>query len=139
MSEKTNARFKEMINNFAIVHYRKVNKEQIIKAEFALNNAACHYNSVAAVNAGRADKVWLAWVGGKKGVVHIINSKNGKFFDETWHDYTTPYDIRIIREIRESEFDLVCDILVATKDLYFEMFGKKLLRMPYDESVRNEI
>jgi len=75
----------------------------------------------------------------KKGVVHFVNSKNGKYFDETWHDYNNPHDIRIIREIRESEFDLVCDILTATKDLYFEMFGKKLIGFPYDKHVRDEI
>lgn len=105
----------ERCNNFAVAHYIPIPKDKFIKAEFAMSNSACHYNAVAAVHGGRADKVWLVWAGGKNGVVHFINSKSGKFFDETWNDYDSCRDYRIIREIKLSEFDDVFDVLCATK------------------------
>lgn len=117
-------KIQKKINNFAVAHYPKIDNDKIIKADFALSNAACHFNAVASVNAGRADKVWLVWAGGNDGVVHFINSKSGKFFDETWCDgKKNTWNYRIVREIKRHEFDDVYDILCATKRAYWSMFG----------------
>jgi len=114
----------ERVNKFAVSHYPLIDRSKIIKAEFALSNSACHFNAVAAVNSGRADKVWLVWANGSNGVVHFINSKCGKFFDETWCDESYKgAEYRIIREIKKNEFDSVYGILCATKYSYYSMFG----------------
>jgi len=115
------------VNNFAVAHYPKIRRLNIVKAEFALSNSACHFNAVAAVNSGRADKVWLVWAGRESGVVHFINSKSGKFFDETWcDDRYAGEEYRIIREIKKNEFNSVYEILCATKRAYYSMFGTTL-------------
>lgn len=117
-------KIQQKINNFAKSHYPEISTDKIVKADFALSNSACHFNAVASVNAGRADKVWLVWAGGNDGVVHFINSKSGKFFDETWCDgKKNNGSYRIIREIKDHEFDDVYGILCSTKRAYWSMFG----------------
>ena len=113
----------EKINDFAIAHYPLLDKDKFIDAQHALCNSACHFNSVQAVKSGRADKSLLVWAGGKNGVVHFINSKGGKYFDETWEGATPFSDYRLIREIKSHELSGVYDILCSTKKAYIDMFG----------------
>lgn len=130
---------KQKVNLFATTHYKKIDKGDFIDAEYALCNSACHFNSVQAVKAGRADKVWLVWAGGKKGVVHFINSKKGKFFDETWVDCDYHSSYRIIREIKPSEFDDVYDILCNTKKLFINMLGSLLDKFKHRNDIHGTI
>tara|TARA_R110002049_G_scaffold84479_2_gene214978 strand:+ start:606 stop:1007 length:402 start_codon:yes stop_codon:yes gene_type:complete len=122
-------RTSEKIYNFALSHYKHIPNGKVIDADFALSNSACHFNAVAAARAGRADKVWLVWAGRKNGVVHFINSKNGKFFDETWHDDNDKSCYWIIREVKPHEYDNVYEILVATKKALISMFGSTWQRL----------
>jgi hypothetical protein len=55
----------------------------------------------------------LCGEGGDDGVVHFINSKCGKFFDETWSSGYRGY--YIIRKVEPSEFDNAVDLLLSTK------------------------
>lgn len=117
-------KIQQKINNFAIAHYPLIPSSKIGKSHFALSNKACHFNAVAAVHGNRADKVWLVWAGGSGGVVHFINSRQGRFYDETWCDeHYKNGEYRIIREIKVHEFGDVYDILCATKRAYWSMFG----------------
>lgn len=93
---------------------QRIDNSKLVKAEFSLSNSACHFNAVAAARAGRADSVWLVWGGQDSGVVHFINSKNGKFFDETWHDYENQ-NYYIIRKVRADEYEDILDLLCSTK------------------------
>lgn len=104
----------EKIDVWARSYLWLIPKERIKQAEFSLSNAACHFNAVSAFRAGRADSVWLVWAGGEKGVVHFINSKDGKFFDETWHDWEDQ-SYRVIRKIHPHEHDDVYEILCDVK------------------------
>lgn len=113
----------ERIYNFALSHYKQIQPDKMIDADFALSNSACHFNAVAAARAGRADKVWLVWAGRKSGVIHFINSKDGKFFDETWHDDKDKSCYWIIREVKPHEYDDVYNILVTTKKSLISAFG----------------
>ena len=107
---------KRRINTHMRVNYQRIPHDRIIDAQFALGNANCHHNAVAAVRAGRADAVWMVWAGhGDQGCVHFINSKEGKFFDETWHDESNRQDYYIIRKVRPDEYDDVYDLLVDCK------------------------
>lgn len=113
---------KKRINLWAKTCLWKIPDDRLIKAQFAMCNQACHFNAVQAVYAGRADKVWLAWGGGDNGCVHFINSKDGKFFDETWFDYENQ-NYRIIRRVKESEFDDIYDVLCNAKKHLIQTHG----------------
>lgn len=106
---------RERVYHFAVTNYKLIDSKDMIYATLSLSNSSCHVNAVAAKRAGRADRVWLVWGGGKEGCVHFINSLNGKFFDETWHDYNLNQQYRIIREVKESEFEDIYDLLVSAK------------------------
>lgn len=115
-------RFNKKAFTFARVHYKKISYDKFKKAEFAMSNSACHFNAVAAVNGGRADKVWLVYSGSESGgAIHFINSKRGVYFDETWHDYKNQ-NYYIIREVLPFEFEDIFDLLVATKQTFYDMF-----------------
>lgn len=116
------------VNAFAVTHYPKVDSDKLINAEFSLSNKACHANAVAAYRAGRGDKVWLVWAGGEYGAIHFINSKQGKFFDETWHDYDAKESYRLIREIKPCEFDDIYEILEAAKVALISAVGTRWQR-----------
>ena len=119
---------------FARSHYVNIPQEKIIKADFALSNSSCHFNAVAAVNAGRADKVFLVWAGRDEGVIHFINKKGDKFFDETWHDDDNDKSCYwIIREVKPHEFDDIYNLLVATKKALVGMFGNTWQKIRFDK------
>ena len=103
----------------------KVPQERIIKAQFALDNQRCHHNAVMAVYAGRADKVWLVLAGDNEPVVHFINSKDGKFFDETWFNYEYR-SYFVIRQVKPDEFDNINSILMGAKRHIINKFGSIL-------------
>lgn len=106
----------------AMAAYERIDKDKFKMPDFALSNRNCGNNSVAAVTAGRADKVWMCLAGSKNDmVVHFINSKDGEYFDETWGDKSRYY--HLVREIAPSEFDSISDILRAYKDDFVESNG----------------
>jgi hypothetical protein len=127
MIDKIKNRFKQRCYDFVLCHYRKIPQDKFINAEFSLSNSACQNNAVASVRAGRADKVLMVWGGTSNGCIHFINKKDGFYFDETWHDYDSQ-DYFIIREVVESEYSGICDLLEAPKRMLFNMNGTMLSR-----------
>lgn len=121
-------RFKRKCFDFVVTNYRKIPHDKIKKADFALSNAACHFNAVAAVNGGRGDKVWMVWGGGKDGVIHFINSLKGVFFDETWSHYDNR-NYYIIRQVMPCEFDDICDLLNSSKRMLINLNGNLIERV----------
>ncbi|MEK9713183.1 MAG: hypothetical protein VW258_11510, partial [Thalassolituus sp.] len=103
---------------------------------FAVANRNCHNNAVAAVTAGRADKVWMCLAGSKDDfVVHFINSKDGEYFDETWGDKSRWY--HVVREIAPSEFEHIGYILNAYKDDFVESNGSWIERYRHNRGGRS--
>lgn len=128
--------FKQKVLAFASVHYKRVPSEKIKKSQFSMCNSACHFNAVAAVNSGRADKVFLCIA---NGVVHFINYKDGFYFDETWPYSEGGNQYYIIREVGKSEFDedVIYGLLCDTKRMFINMFGSAWQK--YKCNVKNEI
>lgn len=56
--------FKKKCFDLVVTNYKKIPKDKIIEADFAMGNGDCHNHCVAAVNSGRADSAWLVWGGG---------------------------------------------------------------------------
>ena len=114
---------------YAVSTLKEVSKESIIHAGFAMGNGSCHENSVAAVMAGRADHAWLALAGCENDcVVHFINERDGKFFDETWgfKSYTRFW---LVRKLEPSEYERVPDILYEFKNLLICQMGNPIERL----------
>ena len=122
--EKT---LKEKINDFAVAHYPSLDKEKFIDAKYALYNSTSHFSAVQAVKSGRADKVilCLCWLVNDEGMILAINGKKGKFFDQTWSHARRRGDYRLIREIKQNEYDDIYNILCATKKTFINMFATK--------------
>lgn len=120
--------FSQKVMAFCQVNYKLIPRDKIKPAEFNMANRSCHYNAVAAVNAGRADKVFLCI---SNGVVHFINYKDGKYFDETWPYADGGRDYFIIREVNKSEFDedLIYELLCQTKRIFINMFGGIIIKI----------
>lgn len=129
----------EKINQFAVVHYPLLDKKKFIDAQYSLCNSACHYNSVQAVKTDRADKVLLCWAGGDKGVVHVVNGKGGKYFDETWEGATPFAEYRLIREIKKHEYANIYNILCDTKRTYIQLFASPWEKFKHRKSIHGTI
>ena len=122
-SSKKEKTFQEKCNNFAVAHYQLLDNDKFIDAQYALCNSASHFNAVQAVKSGRADKVLLCWAGSVNGVIHVINVKGGKYFDETWGGASPFTDYRLIREVKSHEYKDIYNILCATKKMFISMFA----------------
>ena len=114
---------RDKVSLYARTHLWRVPSERFILPQFSLYNSSCHFNAVSAVNAGRADTVWLVVA---NGVIHFINSKDGKFFDETWGMFIDDVEFHVIRRIHPSEYSEVYDILCDTKKSFVNMLGSPL-------------
>lgn len=119
------SKIRNRIHQWAETCLFKIPQAKIKHAGFSLLNGACHFNAVAALRSGRADKVWLVWAGGKNGVVHFINSKSGMFFDETWHDYENQ-SYHIIRMVKPDEFNDIGDLLNQCKRHLINQHGSMI-------------
>lgn len=108
----------ERIYNHVIVNYKKLDKNDFVIGEIPFNYH-CHYNSVQKVKEGKAVKVFLCIGVGKDDhsmVVHFINQlKNGKYIDHTWGWIHEHHDYYVIKEVVESEFNTIGDLLESTK------------------------
>ncbi len=121
-------KFKSKCFDFVVTNYKKVPYGKIKKSGFALSNTACHFNAVAAVNGGRADKVWMIWAGSADGCVHFINSLNGMFFDETWCHYENQ-NYYIIRQVMPCEFEGIYNLLCSSKRMLVNLNGNFVERI----------
>ena len=123
----TKDNFKQKCYAFIKTFFQRIDNDKLIKADFSLSNSACHFNAVAAVRSGRADAVWLVWGGESKGCIHFINSKSGKFFDETWHDYENQ-NYYIIRKVRSDEYEDIYNALCDAKKSLIALCGNTIER-----------
>jgi hypothetical protein len=124
--------FQKRVADFSIVNYPRINQEKIIDPDFSYQNKGCAQNAVTAYKCGRADAVWLVMAGNLDHVVvHFINSKNGKYFDETWGTKTCFYFC--IRKVNECEMDNIHDLLNATKRNFYALLGSWLDKKYFDE------
>ena len=127
---------RKKLYNRAMASYERIEPDKFRMPDFALDNRNCHNNAVAAVTAGRADKVLMCLAGSKNDfVVHFINSKGGEYFDETWGDKSRWY--HVVREIMPSEFDHIADILHAYKDDFVESNGNWIERYRHKRGKTN--
>lgn len=117
---------------FAKTHYRRLDTAKIKQAGLTMDNSRCHLNAVAAVRGGRADKAWLCVAGNdSEGCIHFINSKDGVFFDETWHEYDNSWHYYLIRQVDESEFGDIADVLYCAKESFVLTVGTWLERRKF--------
>jgi len=123
ISEKERSdKFKKRVATFCQVNYPRIDQDKILNSTLSLRNQNCHNNAVAAFNAGRADSVWLAMAGNDNElVVHFINSKDGKYFDDTWMHNGHYY--HIIRKVKPCEFSQIESLLGKTKRMFYDLLG----------------
>ena len=127
------------IRQHVITNYKKINPEDMVLGE-AFYNQRCHLNSVQKVKEGKATKVFLCFAIDRKDnsqCVHFINqTEDGKYADNTWGWLCEQSDYYLIREIDESEYDNIWDILQNTKkslfNTYATWFDKYILRIKYN-------
>lgn len=130
--------FNKKCHNFCAVHYPRIDADKIDHGEYSFEQQRCSANAVAAARAGRADHVYMVWAGNKKeGVIHFINSKAGRFFDETWHQTDVKYHYRIIRRVHPNEYGDIDDLLMNCKQMFVDMFGCRTVRSVFakDDSI----
>ena len=127
----------EKIKQYVVNNYYKVNKSDMILGESSFNNR-CHLNSVQKVKEGKADKVYLCIeVDQTDGFmcVHFINGKDGKYVDNTLGWRYEQIDYYIIREVDESEYKDIWNLLDNTKKFLFNTYAtwidKYILRIKY--------
>ena len=114
-------------NDYAIFNLALVPDESVMPASFSFQNNKCHTNSVAAFRSGRADKVWLSLCSnGDYAFVHFINSKDGKYFDETLHEHDHPWKHYIIRQVADSEMGEIGELLNITQRSLLNMLASPI-------------
>jgi hypothetical protein len=55
--------------------------------------------------------------------VHFINSKKGKYFDDTWMHNGHYY--HIIRKVKPCEFAQIESLLTKTKRMFYDLLGTR--------------
>jgi hypothetical protein len=127
------------IQTYARSQYKKLNNDDFVLGENP-HNYRCQLNAVQKVKECKAEKVFLCYAIQKDdsfSCVHFINQLvDGKYQDNTWGWLYQDYDYYLIREVDESEYDYINDILTDTKkalyDLYANWFDKYILRVKED-------
>ena len=122
MKQRLSDAFRKKCYTFIKTHYQRVDFAKLVKPTIKAEFGKCHFNAVAAVYGGRADAVWLVWGGADTGAVHFINSKDGKFFDETWNYYENQH-YYIIRKVRPDEYENIGNVLNNCKQSLYNMFA----------------
>jgi hypothetical protein len=97
----------------------KLNHKDFILGDILYNNR-CHLNSVQKVKMGKASKIYLCYVIDKDNehsMVHFINQlENGKYQDNTLGWIYQTYNYYVIKEVNETEYDTIWNVLTNTKE-----------------------
>lgn len=128
----------EKIRQYTVSNYYKINKEDMVLGEASFNYR-CHLNSVQKVKESKADKVYLCMEvdrGDNFICVHFINgTSDGKYVDNTLGWRYEQIDYYIIREVDESEYHDIWNLLDNTKKFLFNLYAtwidKYILRIKY--------
>lgn len=125
-----------------IVDHCKTNYKKLDNKQFVLGSAPinykCHINSVQKTKEGKAKKIILCLADSGYGLcVHFINQlEDGKYQDNTWGYLYEKSDYYLIKELDESEYDTIGDILSATQqslvDLNSSAFERKFFKVKYN-------
>lgn len=127
----------EKIRQYVVSNYYKINKSDMILGELSYNYR-CHLNSVQKVKEGKADKVYLCieidWDDDFV-CVHFINGKGNKYIDNTLGWRYEQIDYYVIREVDESEYHDIWNLLNDTKKFLFNLYAtwvdKYILRIKH--------
>lgn len=120
------------IRQYVISNYQRINHEDMTMGN-CYYNRRCHINSVQKVKEGKAEKVYSCIAIDKENknniVVHFINqTKEGKYIDDTWGWVYETWDYYLIREIKESEYNTIWNILNDIKKTLIKQNSNRILR-----------
>lgn len=116
------------INKYVITNYEKLNKKDFKLGELNLNRK-CHLNSVQKVKENKCELVYLCiHIENNQPTVHFINKNNDKYIDNTWGWLWKTGDYYLVKEIEESEYDAIGDILESTRQSLLDLFSRKWVR-----------
>jgi hypothetical protein len=126
------------IYDYVVANYTKVDGFVLGDIPY---NFRCHLNSVQKVREGKAQKVY-ACIAIKKSdwkdiIVHFINQlEDGTYQDNTWGWTHDEYNYYLVKEIPESEFNHIGDVLqglqISLIKANSSAFLRKLLRIKLD-------
>ncbi|QGZ99421.1 hypothetical protein [Dehalobacter restrictus] len=120
------------INQYVIANYKKIDNDKFIMGDINYTYK-CHLNAVQSVKLGRADKVFACIAIDKNDsnsiVIHFINQLfDGKYQDNTWGWLYEFYDYYLIREVDESEYGDIGEILNSVRETLVKSNSSGLLR-----------
>lgn len=119
------------IRKYVIANYTKLNTEKFVLGDAPFNRR-CHLNAVQKIKEGKAKKVFLCFTIDKDDnsqCVHFINQlEDGKYQDNTWGWLYEQTDYYIIREVEETEYDKIWDVLENTKETLLNLHSNWLER-----------
>jgi len=96
-------------------------------------NQRCHLNAVQNILENKSKSVHLVVTYNKNDdempfIIHFINKdENDKWVDNTWGWCYKFYDYYYIKEVKETEFDTIGNILRDTKKEFLNKFSNKIL------------
>jgi hypothetical protein len=119
-------RYERRVADYCRVHFQRLehNDETFILGQGSFARK-CHMVSIQAVKEGRARSVWLvlAWDNGSP-FIHFLNKNgDGKWMDNSvgWEHKT--YGYYLIREIVESEYEDIGNVLRSAQRFFQETFS----------------
>lgn len=120
----------DKIKEYVKMTYPIIDYENMKMGKGLFNNR-CHSNAVQNYYE-HEDRVFLCMAMSEdynNPIVHFINkTEEGFFVDNTLGYEYKKYEYYIIREIKKSEFNNICDILYDTKDYFLDKFSNKFIR-----------
>jgi len=130
MREKYIKSIKFKIYDFVVANYQKVDGFMLGDLPY---NCKCHLNAVQKVKEGKAVKVFVCvairkdnW---KDIIVHFINQlEDGTFQDNTWGWLYEGYNYYLVKEIPESEFNSIDDVLVGLQASLIKSHSNPIIR-----------
>jgi hypothetical protein len=130
--EKYTKSIKKRIYNYTVANYKKIDNSNFTMGEIPYNEK-CHYNSVQKVKEGKATKVYACiaidksdW---KSIIIHFINQlEDGKYQDNTWGWLYVDYNYYIVKEVDESEYSQIWDVLSSIRNSLIKSNSNRFLR-----------
>lgn len=109
-------KIKQRIINYAQSNYKLLDKNKFIKGKTYLNHR-CHLNAVQEAYDNLSKVLLVVCIGNDEIIVHFINQDlKGNYIDNTlgWYGKEL-YDYFLIREVNESEYHKIWNLLINTK------------------------
>jgi len=120
------------IRKYAITNYTKLNTDNFVLGEAPFNRR-CHLNSVQKIKEDKAKKVFLCFAidnDDNSQCVHFINQlEDGKYQDNTWGWRYDQNEYYIIKEVEQSEYKDIWNLLNDTKEMLLNLNSNWLERL----------